>query len=228
MTILENLRKLRLEIPEGVKLVAVSKTKTVEEIMTAYHEGQFIFGENKVQELVNKQRVLPADIEWHFIGHLQTNKVRLIAPFIHCIESIDSLKLLAEVNNEAQKNKREVNCLLQFHIASEDTKFGLDMESARNLLDSAEFSEMRNVRITGVMGMATFCYDVELIRTEFRLLKQYFTLLKQEYFIDADVFREVSMGMSGDYRIAITEGSTMIRIGTAVFGDREVNGSQKF
>ncbi len=223
MTIQENLRKLRQEIPDSVKLVAVSKTKPTNEIMDAYQAGQSVFGENKVQELVTKQIILPKDIEWHFIGHLQTNKVRQIASFIDYIESIDSLKLLIEVNEEAQKNNRMINCLLQFHIASEETKFGLDKESARCLLDSKEFSEMRNIRIAGVMGMATFCTDPEVVRTEFRMLRQYFTLLKQEYFINSPEFRELSMGMSGDYRIAIEEGSTMVRIGTAVFSDRMYN-----
>jgi len=223
MTIHENLQKLRQEIPDIVKLVAVSKTKSVAEILEAYKAGQTIFGENKVQELVAKQMLLPEDIEWHFIGHLQTNKVRQVASFINYIESIDSLKLLIEINKEAQKNNRMINCLLQFHIASEETKFGLDKESARCLLDSKEFSGMRNIRIKGVMGMATFCTDPEVIRTEFRMLKQYFTLLKQEYFMNSTEFRELSMGMSGDYRIAIEEGSTMVRIGTAIFGDRISN-----
>ncbi len=223
MTIQENLWKLRQEIPDAVKLVAVSKTKTVTQIMEAYEAGQSIFGENKVQELITKHMLLPKDIEWHFIGHLQTNKVRQIASFINYIHSIDSLKLLIEINKEAQKNNRMINCLLQFHIASEELKFGLNKESARCLLDSKEFSEMRNIKITGVMGMATFCTDPELIRTEFRMLKLYFTLLKQEYFTNSPEFREFSMGMSGDYRIAIEEGSTMVRIGTAVFGDRMYN-----
>lgn len=220
MTIQENLRKLRQEIPDDVKLVAVSKTRTITEIMAGYEAGQVIFGENKVQELITKQILLPKDIEWHFIGHLQTNKVRQIVTFIDCIESIDSLKLLIEVNKEAQKNNRTINCLLQFHIASEETKFGLDKGSARCILDSKEFSEMRNIRIAGVMGMATFCTDPEVVRMEFRMLKLYFTLLKQEYFMNSPEFREISMGMSGDYRIAIEEGSTMLRIGSAVFGER--------
>jgi pyridoxal phosphate enzyme (YggS family) len=223
MSIRENLQKLRREIPDGVKLVAVSKTKSVKEIMEAYDAGQKVFGENKVQELVNKQLVLPKDIEWHFIGHLQTNKVRQIVSFIHYIHSIDSLKLLVEINKEAQKNERVINCLLQFHIASEETKFGLDEGSVRPLLNSNEFPEMRNIRIAGVMGMATFCTETEIIRNEFRKLKKIFDSIKQEYFRNSQEFREISMGMSGDYKIAIEEGSTMVRIGTAVFGDRSVN-----
>jgi PLP dependent protein len=222
MSIQDNILRLRQEIPDSVKLVAVSKTKSTGAILEAYKAGQTIFGENKVQELVEKQMLLPEDIEWHFIGHLQTNKVRQIASFIYCIESIDSLKLLIEVNKEAQKNNRVISCLLQFHIASEDTKYGLDGESAQLLLDSEEFSQMKNIRIHGVMGMATFCTHPEVIRTEFRMLKQYFELLRQNYFPDPD-FCEISMGMSGDYRIAIEEGSTLVRIGTAFFGDRLVN-----
>jgi len=220
MTIQENLRKLQQEIPSQVKLVAVSKTKSVKEIKEAYDSGQKVFGENKVQELVTKQMELPQDIEWHFIGHLQSNKVKQIASFVQYIHSIDSLKLLAEVNKEAQKYERLINCLLQFHIASEETKFGLDEEDARSLLNSTELSEMRNIRIIGVMGMATFCTDTETIRGEFRKLKQIFCSIKQEYFPDSSGFREISMGMSGDYRIAIEEGSTMVRIGSAVFGER--------
>jgi len=222
MSIRENLDRLREEIPDNVIIVAVSKTKSVTEILEAYKAGQAVFGENKVQELVEKQRLLPEDIEWHFIGHLQTNKVRQIAPFIQCIQSIDSLKLLSEVNREAARNDRIINCLLQFHVAAEDTKYGLDNDSVRLLLDSKEFREMKNVVITGVMGMATFCTYPEVIRAEFRMLKQYFLFLKQQYFPEPH-FCEISMGMSGDYRIAIEEGSTMVRIGTAFFGDRLAN-----
>jgi PLP dependent protein len=221
MSIRENLWKIRRELPAHVELVAVSKTKSVKEIMEAYKADQKVFGENKVQEMIIKQAELPIDIEWHFIGHLQTNKVRQIASFIDYIESVDSLKLLVEVNREAEKNERIITCLLEFHIASEDSKFGLDLESARSLLGSREFAEMKNVSIAGVMGMATFCEDEEIIRTEFRKLKQIFTFLKQEYFTNSTEFREISMGMSGDYPIAIEEGSTMVRIGSAVFGERK-------
>ena len=223
MTIQENLQRLRQEIPNDVKLVAVSKTKSIEEIREAYAAGQSVFGENKVQELITKQAELPKDIEWHFIGHLQTNKVRQIAPFIGCIESIDSLKVLAEVNKEALKNSRIINCLLEFHIATEESKSGLDYESAHSLLGSNDFSEMKNIRITGVMGMASFCDNEEIIRSEFRMLKQLFSTLMQEYFMNNPEFREVSMGMSGDYRIAIDEGSTIVRIGTAIFSERSYN-----
>ena len=219
-TIQENLQKLRQEIPYGVKLVAVSKTKSVKEIMEAYDAGQIVFGENKVQELITKQMELPKDIEWHFIGHLQTNKVKQIASFVSVIESIDSMKLLEEVNKEARKQERVIDCLLQFHIAAEMTKFGLGQESAKALLESPEYREMKNIRITGVMGMATFCTEDETIRKEFRTLKNYFTSLKQTHFPDVTSFLEISMGMSGDYIIAVEEGSTMVRIGTAVFGER--------
>jgi PLP dependent protein len=220
MSIQENLWKLRQELPAHVKLVAVSKTKSVKDIMEAYDTGQKVFGENKVQELVAKQAELPKDIEWHFIGHLQTNKVRQIASFIDSIESIDSLKLLTEVNKEVMKNDRIIKCLLEIHIASEESKFGLDLESVRSLLGSHEILEMKNVRIAGLMGMATFCENDEIIRSEFRKLKQLFAALKQEYFMNSPDFREISMGMSGDYTIAIEEGSTMVRIGSAVFGER--------
>jgi len=220
MNIAENVQRILHELPDGVHLVAAAKTRTPDEILQAIQAGVNIIGENYVQEAEQAHQVIGDRVQWHFIGHLQTNKVRQVASFISYIESIDSLKLLLEVNKEAQKNNRMINCLLQFHIASEETKFGLNKESARCLLDSKEFSGMRNIRISGVMGMATFCDDPEVVRMEFRMLKLYFTLLKQEYFMNSPEFREISMGMSGDYRIAIEEGSTMVRIGSAVFGER--------
>ncbi len=220
MCVIERLEKIRKELPENVRLVAVSKTKPVEEIIKAYDAGQRVFGENKAQELIAKQPGLPPDIEWHFIGHLQRNKVKYLAPFVAMIESVDSLKLLKEINKEAAKAERVVPCLLQFHIASEETKFGLDPAEAGALLESEAYAAMKNVRICGVMGMATFTSREEIVRREFRQLKKYFEDIKAKYFADSDEFVEISMGMSGDYTIAVEEGSTNVRVGTAIFGAR--------
>lgn len=218
MTLQENLQNLMREIPSGVKLLAVSKTQSIEKIRTLYDAGQRIFGENKVQELIAKQPKLPGDIEWHFIGHLQRNKVKFIIPFTTLIQSIDSFRLLKEVDKEARKIARTVNCLLQFHIATEETKFGLDWEEAVAMLTSAEFSGLRNVHICGVMGMATFTDNQTLIRQEFRQLNSIFHRLKKRFFHGSDDFSELSMGMTNDYRSAIEEGSTLVRIGTMLFG----------
>ena len=220
MGISENVSFIKEHIPGHVKLVAVSKTKSVQEILEAYRAGQTVFGENKVQEITAKQPLLPKDLEWHFIGHLQTNKVKYIAPFVYMIHSIDSLKLLSEVNKQALKYDRIIDCLLQFHIATEETKFGLDFEEASQLLNSPEFSSLNNIRICGVMGMATFTKDEALIRKEFRNLKSIFDQLKNNFFHDQGFFKEISMGMSDDYKIAIEEGSTIVRIGSALFGER--------
>jgi hypothetical protein len=207
-------------IPKDVCLVAVSKTKSVNDIIEIYNQGQRVFGENKVQELVAKHEELPKDIEWHLIGHLQTNKVKYIAPFVSLIHSIDSLKLLKEVNKEAKKNDRVINCLLQFHIAQEETKFGLNLDEAKALLESDDFMQMENVSIVGIMGMASFSDDENQVRDEFRILENTFNLLKSHYFKFNDNFKEISMGMSGDYKIAIEEGSTMVRVGSLIFGKR--------
>ena len=207
-------------IPKDVCLVAVSKTKPVDDILEIYQQGQSVFGENKVQELVAKYEVLPKDIEWHLIGHLQSNKVKYIAPFVSLIHSIDSLKLLKEVNKEAKKNDRVINCLLQFHIAQEETKFGLNLDEAKALLESEDFMQMENVSIVGVMGMASFSDDENQVRDEFRILENTFSILKSHYFKFNDNFKEISMGMSGDYKIAIEEGSTMVRVGSLIFGKR--------
>jgi len=188
--------------------------------MEAYESGHRIFGENKAQELISKQPKLPSDIQWHFIGHLQTNKVKYIAPFVSLIESVDRLKLLREINKQANKSERIIDCLLQFHIATEDTKFGLNMDEAKEMLDSESYKSMKNVRICGVMGMATFTEDEEKVRAEFKNLKNIFTQLKTKYFGEAEHFREISMGMSGDYQIAVEEGSTIVRIGSLIFGER--------
>lgn len=215
-----NLDKIRQTIPSDVTLIAVSKTKPVSDLMEAYKVGQRHFGENKVQEMCDKQAEMPADIHWHLIGHLQSNKVKYIAPFVHLIHSVDSLKLLAEINKEAQKNNRVIDCLLQLYIASEETKFGLSFEEARDLLSDEAFHQMRNVRIVGVMGMASFVNDQEQIREEFQSLYNYFLVLKSHFFKFNPDFKEISMGMSGDYQLAIEEGSTMVRVGSSIFGGR--------
>lgn len=202
------------------KLIAVSKTKSNPAILSMYEKGQLDFGENKVQELVQKFEHLPEDIHWHFIGHLQTNKVKYIAPFVHLIHSIDSFKILKEINKQAQKNDRVIDCLLQFKIAEEDSKYGLKLDEATAILTSDVYQQMQHIQIIGVMGMATFTDDTEQVRAEFQRLKIIFDQLKAQFFADVLPFQEISMGMSGDYRIAIEEGSTMVRIGTLLFGER--------
>jgi len=220
MTIVNNLKIIYSSLPAGIKLVAVSKTRSNEEIMEAYNSGQRIFGENKVQELVHKWETLPKEIEWHFIGHLQSNKVRLIAPFVAMIHSVDSLKLLKTINDEAKQVGRMIPCLLQFHIASEESKFGFLPDDATKILSAIKSGDYENVTITGVMGMATFTDDVAVINREFSNLNRIFQNLKAEFFHGNDDFREISMGMSDDYQQAIENGSTMIRIGTTIFGSR--------
>ena len=219
----ENLNIVRATVPSNVTLIAVSKTKPVSDLQEAYDAGQCIFGENKALEMRDKHQVLPDDIQWHFIGHLQTNKIKYIAPFVTLIHAIDSLSLLEAVNKEAVKNNRVIDCLLQFHIAQEDTKFGLDMEEAKTLLESDSFKDLKNVNIVGVMGMATFTDDSAQVRTEFKNLKNIFDTLKENYFADKDSFKEISMGMSDDYPIAIEEGATMVRVGSKIFGARNYN-----
>jgi len=219
-SIRENITSLKNLIPGHVRVVAVSKTQSTEIIKSAYDAGLRIFGENKMQEIIAKQPQLPSDIKWHFVGHLQTNKVKFLAPFIHTIESVDSLKLLREINKHALKSDRKVLCLLQFHIASEESKFGLDLAEAEEILQSSEFQNITHAIVAGVMGMATFTDNETLIRNEFKKLKEIFDYLKNKYFADNPDFVEISMGMSGDYQIAIEEGSTIVRIGTALFGSR--------
>lgn len=204
----------------SARLVAVSKTKSLEQILELYQQGQRIFGENKPQEMTSKYESLPKDIEWHFIGHLQTNKVKYIAPFVAMIHSIDSLKLLQEVDKQASKCNRIIDCLLQFKIAAEDTKFGLSLDEGKALLQDPNFRALTSVRIVGVMGMATFTDDHAQVRQEFKMLKNIFEQLKAEFFAKESSFKEVSMGMSDDYPIALSEGSTLIRIGTLLFGNR--------
>ncbi|MDP2115660.1 MAG: YggS family pyridoxal phosphate-dependent enzyme [Bacteroidota bacterium] len=220
MSIAENIEKVKANLPEKVRLVAVSKTKPAELLMEAYDCGQRTFGENKVQEMVWKYDELPKDIEWHFIGHLQTNKIKHIAPFVHLIHGVDSFKLIKSIDAEAKKVGRIIPCLLQFHIAEEESKFGLSMQEAIEMLNSNEYKVLGNVKISGVMGMATYTDDENQIRKEFTNLKKHFEKLKLEFFTANFDFKEISMGMSGDYLIAIAEGSTMVRIGSTIFGER--------
>lgn len=219
----ENLEKIRATVPEGVTLVAVSKTKPISDLQEAYDAGQRVFGENYPQEMRDKHEVLPQDIQWHFIGHLQTNKIKYIIPYVTLIHSIDTANLLEAVNKEAKKHDRVVDCLLQFHIALEETKFGLDLDEARQLLDSEAFKQMENVRICGVMGMGTFTDNMDEVRKEFKHLRSIFETLKKDYFANQPQFKEISMGMSEDYLIAIEEGATLIRVGSKIFGARVYN-----
>lgn len=207
-------------LPANVQLIAVSKTKPNEAIIELYNEGQRLFGENKVQELVDKYEALPKDIQWHLIGHLQTNKVKYVAPFVSMIHAVDSLRLLEEINKQAAKNNRVIDVLLQFHIAEEETKFGFSFEEVKNLFDEHAFTPFEHVNIVGVMGMASFTENEEQIRHEFQQLNNYFLLLKSHFFkFNAD-FKHISMGMSNDYEIAIEEGATLIRVGSKLFGSR--------
>ena len=217
------MEKIRATVPEGVTLVAVSKTKPISNLQEAYDAGQRVFGENYPQEMRDKHEVLPQDIQWHFIGHLQTNKIKYIIPYVTLIHSIDTANLLEAVNKEAKKHDRVVDCLLQFHIALEETKFGLDLDEARQLLDSEAFKQMENVRICGVMGMGTFTDNMDEVRKEFKHLKSIFETLKKDYFANQPQFKEISMGMSEDYPIAIEEGATLIRVGSKIFGARVYN-----
>lgn len=216
MNITANLQQIKASIPEHVTLVAVSKTKPNEAILEAYQTGQRIFGENKVQELTEKYESLPKDIEWHMIGHLQSNKVKYIAPFVSLIHGVDSFKLLKEINKRAAQNERIINCLLQIHIAEEDTKFGFDEKEVIELIKSEAFQHLKNIKIVGLMGMATFTDDENQIRKEFKTLKNLF----DKFQISNHQFQILSIGMSGDYQIAIEEGSTMIRVGSSIFGER--------
>lgn len=226
MIITENLKHIKSQLPSSVKLVAVSKTRSIEEIMAAYDAGHRLFGENKVQELSSKYQRLPQDIEWHYIGHLQTNKVKQLVPYVSVIHSVDSLKLLGIINTEAQKIDKVITVLLEFHIASEESKFGLSLDGAVELLTSQEIKLMKNIQIGGVMGMATFTEDEKLIRSEFEQLGSCFHQIKTMFFADNDLFCEISMGMSDDYPIAVSTGSTIVRIGSKIFGTRSYNNVQ--
>ena len=213
----EKIESIKKELPKGVELIAVSKTKPVEMIQQGLKSGHLDFGENKVQEMVHKHASLPKNIRWHMIGHLQRNKVKYIAPFVHLIHGVDSKKLLDEINKQGLKINKTINCLLQFHIARESTKFGFSIEEIREIIDSQHHLNWRNINIQGVMGMATFTTDKNQIKAEFGLLKEYFEELKT---IFGENFKTLSMGMSGDYLEAISKGSNMIRIGSDIFGKR--------
>lgn len=216
----DNLKKVLESLPEGVKLVAVSKYHPAEYIMEAYEEGQRIFGESHEQELRQKVDILPHDIEWHFIGHLQTNKVKYIAPYISMIDAVDSLKLLKEINKQALKNGRVIDVLLELHIAEEETKYGFSLDDCRKMLADGEWKELKNVRICGLMMMASYVEDTEVIRREMCLAADFFNEIKADYFADDKYFCERSWGMSHDYNIAVECNSTMVRIGTTIFGPR--------
>lgn len=216
----EKIKYYLSELPKNVTLVAVSKTKPEELIMEAYNAGHNIFGENKIQDLVRKYENMPKDINWHFIGHLQTNKIKYIVPFVSLIHAVDSFKLLKAINKEARKINKTINCLLQIHIADEDSKFGFSKNEINDLLNSKEYLDLQNINICGLMGMATFTEDNNKIANEFKYLSELKTELKDKYFSNNPDFKEISMGMSGDYKIAIEQGSTMVRIGSDIFGSR--------
>ncbi len=221
MAISYNLHRIEQTLTgTNARLVTVTKTHPVEVLREAYEAGARLFGENRAQEMAAKHPELPADVEWHLIGHLQTNKVKYIAPFVHTIQSIDSLKLLLEIEKQAARHDRVIEGLLQFQIADEDTKTGLTLPEAEEILGSEEYRALRHVRLTGVMGIATNTADEDQVRREFRQLRGYFDKLKSLYFADEDTFREVSMGMSADYPLAVREGSTLVRVGSAIFGAR--------
>jgi pyridoxal phosphate enzyme (YggS family) len=215
MNISENIKQIKSELPVGVELVAVSKTKPNDLILEAYNSGQRVFGENKVQELTSKFEALPKDIDWHMIGHLQSNKVKYIAPFVSLIHGVDSFKLLKEINKRAAQNDRTINCLLQIHIATEQSKFGFSKDEVTELLESEEFLQLKNINVIGLMGMATNTNDDDQISKEFSSLKELYDSLESEY-----KFTTLSMGMSGDYPIAVKKGGNMIRVGSRIFGER--------
>ncbi|MDY3914749.1 MAG: YggS family pyridoxal phosphate-dependent enzyme [Phocaeicola sp.] len=220
MSIKENLQNVLRPIPSTVTLVAVSKFHPASAVQAAYEGGQRIFGESRVQELEEKRPLLPVDISWHFIGHLQRNKVKYIAPYIDMIHAVDTLPLLQEINKEAQKHKRTIRCLLEIHIAQEESKYGFSMDECRNLLKSEDWEQLTCIEICGLMGMATFTDDTETIAKEFSTLQAFFQEIKATHFSDKPYFKELSMGMSDDYLIAIEQGSTMVRVGSKIFGHR--------
>jgi pyridoxal phosphate enzyme (YggS family) len=219
MSIKDNLLKIKSSLPEHVTLVAVSKTKPVSDLMEAYNAGQRVFGENKIQEMTEKWEQMPKDIQWHMIGHIQTNKVKFMAPYVSLIHGVDSLKLLEEINKQALKNNRIIDCLLQIHIAEEETKFGLNEDELQNLLASESFINLKNIKIVGLMGMATFTENQNQIKKEFEHLKSIFDTKKSLSIVNCQL-SILSMGMSGDYQLAIECGSTMVRIGSSIFGGR--------
>lgn len=222
MSIQQNLNNLKSKLPEHVTLVAVSKTKPISDLMEAYNAGQRIFGENKIQEMVDKHENMPDDVEWHMIGHVQRNKVKHMAAFVSLIHGVDNLKLLKEINKQAKKHDRIIDCLLQIKIASEDSKFGMSPDEASEILQSNTFSELQHIKVIGVMGMATFTDDMNQIENEFKLLKTTFENLKEVQTANSKL-EIISMGMSGDYELAIDCGSNMIRVGSSIFGERNYN-----
>ncbi|MDT0687249.1 YggS family pyridoxal phosphate-dependent enzyme [Autumnicola psychrophila] len=219
MNISENIKKYKAKLPENIKLVAISKTKPNEDLLEAYEAGQRIFGENKIQEMTDKWESLPKDIEWHMVGHVQRNKVKYMAPFVGLIHAVDSLKLLKEINKRAKNEERVIKCLLQIKIAEEDSKFGISKEEATEILNSEAYQKMENTEVVGLMGMATFSEDENQVKSEFLKLKAIFDDFKEKY----PSMKELSMGMSGDYKIAVECGSTMVRIGSSIFGERNYN-----
>ncbi|WP_303318013.1 YggS family pyridoxal phosphate-dependent enzyme [Flavivirga abyssicola] len=219
MSITQNLQNIKTSLPEHVTLVAVSKTKPVSDLMEAYHAGQRIFGENKIQEMVEKHETMPKDIEWHMIGHVQSNKVKYMASFVHLIHGVDNFKLLKEINKQALKHDRVIDCLLQIKIASEDSKFGMTPNEASEIIKSDLFSKLKNIKVVGLMGMATFTNDENQVKKEFNYLKDTFENLKLTS-TDNYQLKTISMGMSGDYQLAINCGSTMVRVGSSIFGER--------
>ncbi|MDN3667114.1 YggS family pyridoxal phosphate-dependent enzyme [Algibacter miyuki] len=219
MSISNNLKQIKATLPDHVTLVAVSKTKPIPDLMEAYENGQRIFGENKIQDMADKFEAMPKDIQWHMIGHVQRNKVKYMASFVALIHGVDNYKLLEEINKQGEKHNRTINCLLQIKIASEDSKFGMSPTLASEILQSQDFSTLKNIQITGVMGMASFTEDEQQVETEFKLLKSTFDNLK-ELNTNKSVFNTISMGMSGDYKLAIQSGSTMVRVGSSIFGTR--------
>ncbi|PIX10656.1 MAG: YggS family pyridoxal phosphate-dependent enzyme [Flavobacteriaceae bacterium CG_4_8_14_3_um_filter_34_10] len=219
-SISDNLQKIKDSLPENITLVAVSKTKPVKDLLEAYNAGQRIFGENKVQEMTKKWEQLPIDIQWHMIGHVQTNKVKYMAPFVSLVQGVESLKLLKEINKQAAKNDRIISCLLQIHIAKEETKFGFDTEEVTTILETDTFKSLQNIKVVGLMGMATFTQDKNQIEKEFQQIKTFFDTLKLKQETQNLKLEILSIGMSGDYKIAIKNGSTMVRVGSAIFGER--------
>ena len=220
MDIQANLKEVLSELPTGVRLVAVSKFHPKEAILEAYQAGQRIFGESKVQEMTEKYETLPKDIQWHFIGHLQTNKIKYMAPYVAMIHGIDSYKLLTEINKQAAKCNRRIPCLLQLHIAQEETKFGFSFDECTTMLETNDWKSLDHIALCGIMGMASNTDDMEQVKKEFHSLHAYFLQIKKQFFADDAEFKEISMGMSHDYPIAIKEGATMIRVGSKIFGER--------
>ena len=222
MIISENLNKIKATIPQGVILVAVSKTKPISDIMEAYNAGQRIFRENKIQEMTDKWEQMPKDIEWHMIGHVQRNKVKYMAEYVSLIHGVDSFKLLKEINKQALKHNRTINCLLQIHIAEEETKFGMDVNEVNALLSSEDYKNLKNIKISGLMGMATYTDNTDQIKKEFTFLHSLFNEIKNQIpLANTTEFKTLSMGMSDDYKLAIESGSNMVRIGSSIFGNRK-------